>query len=104
METIFKEARINKENGKGYKAYRHFILWENSNTSWNHISFRYGIRWSDKWQLFPIWNMSDNNNRSLLFGLWKVYCEFSYHRKGTFNQNINFPFKYKLSRFYRLMF
>ena len=104
MRTIFKEAKENKECGRGYHAMRTKMLGGSKEWCGAYLSLRYGIRWSDKWQIFPIWNMSNNCNRSLLFGIWKLYVEIVYHRKNSFNQKRSLPFQNKLFRFYRLFF
>jgi hypothetical protein len=63
----------------------------------------WGIRWSDVWQLFPIINVSDNCNRALMFGVWKLYFKVSYARAKSFNQNRKFFLRQKLWKFYQLV-
>jgi len=52
--NIFKEAKQNQLRGKGYRARRFKTIWQSKEVSWNRFSFEYGIRWSDKWQIFPV--------------------------------------------------
>lgn len=101
--NIFKEAKQRKLMQMGYRARRFKILWKSKTVSWNYISIEWGIRWSDLWQLFPVWNMSDNCKKSLMFGIWKLYFEISYYRKRSFNQDRMLPMSRKLRRFYRLI-
>ena len=101
--NIFKEANQSQKKGDGYKARRFKIIWKSKSCSWNYIVIDWGIRWSDNWQLFPIWNVSNNCSRSLLFGIWKVYFQISYKRKDSFNQRRKFLFRKKLWRFYQLV-
>lgn len=101
---IFKEAKQRKKDGMGYRARRFKIIWQGKKESWQHIMIEWGIRWSDNWQIFPIWNVSDNTNRSLLFGIWKLYFQISYARAKNCNYLFNFPFFTKLRKFYLLLF
>lgn len=71
--NIFQEAKQRKADGMGYHARRYKVF--------GRMVISYGIRWSDKWQLFPIWNMSNNCDNALMFGFWKLYLEFSYTKK-----------------------
>lgn len=82
---VFQEAKQREIDGMGYRARRFKIVWQNKNTAWNWLMFNWGIRWSDKWQIFPIWNTSNNNDRALLFGIGKLYFEVIYSRKKRFN-------------------
>lgn len=100
--NIFKEAKLSEINGMGYRSRRFFQLWKNKNVNWNWLAVEYGIRWSDKWQIFPVWNVSNNTRRALLFGFWKLYIEINYHRKNSFNQNRKLLFRKKLWKFYQL--
>ncbi len=97
--NIFEEARIRKMCGYGYHANKMKIF-----KCGMYIS--YGIRWSDINQIFPIWNMSDNSFRALLFGFWKLYFKVSYQRNHSFNQSRFLPFRNwkPLWRFYQLIF
>lgn len=99
----FKEARQNKANGFGYYSNRLKVIWQNKNVPWNWFAIRYGIRHSDIWQLSPIWNMSHNEQRSLMFGFWKLYFQVVYHRNHSFNQNRKFLFRDRLWKFYQLI-
>lgn len=101
--SIFKEARQRKLDGMGYRARRFKMLWENKECGHNWLAIAWGIRWSDKWQLIPIWNTSDNCNRSITFGIWKLYFQIDYHRKNSFNQYRKFILRNKLWRFYQLI-
>lgn len=103
MSNIFKEAEQKELNGMGYRARRFKIIWQNKKVSWNWLAFEYGIRWSDKWQVFPIWNLSHNNQRSILFGFWKLYFQVIWHRKKSFNQIRRLLFRKPLWNFYKLV-
>ena len=100
---VFREARLRRANGMGYYAYRRKLLWCNKNVIWNWIEISYGIRNSYKWQLFPIWNMSNNLERSLMLGIWKIYFEIVYHRKKQFNQDRKLFLRRQLWKFYQLV-
>jgi len=100
---IFQEAKQREIDGMGYRARRFAIIWQGKKESWQHIMLDWGIRWSDKWQIFPIWNTSDNCHRSLTFGIWKLYFTISYARAGWFNQNRKLLFRKKLCKFYQLV-
>lgn len=102
-KTIFQEAALKEKDGFGYRATRSIILWSSKTCAWQHLLLRYGIRWSDKLQWFPVWNTSNNCDRSLLFGFWKLYFEISYARKGSFNQKIKYFMRNPLWKFYRLV-
>lgn len=102
--SFFKEASHRKLCGFGYNVRRYKIIWENKKIAWNWISIEYGIRNSDLWQIFPIWNMSHNGQRALMFGVWKIYFSIAYNRKNSFNQDRKFLFRRKLWKFYQLLF
>lgn len=61
-------------------CHNYFTIWETSSKEkpWRHVFISIGIRRSDKLQFFPIWNTSDNCQKSLLFGCWKLYLEIGY--------------------------
>ena len=99
--SIFKEAKQKELEGIGYRARRFKLIWENKNVSWNWLAFEYGIRWSDKWQIFPIWNTSNNSQRGLMFGFWKLYFQIVYHRNKSFNQNRKLFLREPLWKFYQ---
>jgi hypothetical protein len=100
--NIFKEAKQRELEGMEYCA-RHFkILWKNKEITWNWLGVEYGIRDSDRWQLFPIWNLSHNCQRSLCFGIWKLYFQIIWFRKGSFNQDRKFIFRKRFWKFYQL--
>jgi len=84
------------------------VIWQSKSCDWNWASISYGIRRSEKYQYFPIWNMSDNSSRSILFGIGLWYIEFTYHKKGRSFQNKWFakylPFRNRLFRVYNLLF
>ncbi len=100
---IFQEAKQRNIDGMGFRSRRFKILWSNKNCGHNWLAIEWGIRWSDKWQLFPIWNASDNCSRSIMFGIWKLYFQIDYHRKSSFNQNRKLPFRKNLCKFYQLV-
>jgi len=100
--SIFQEAKQRKVEGTGYRARRFRIIWQNKLCNWNWLAFEYGIRWSDKWQIFPIWNTSNNSSRSLTFGLWKLYFEVIYNREMSFNQHRKLFLRKQLWKFYQL--
>lgn len=100
---IFKEARERNKDGMGYRSRRYMTIWQGKKQTWQHIHIEWGIRWSDKWQFFPIWNASNNSERSLLFGIWKLYFQISYHRAGSFNQDRKMFLRRKLWKFYQLV-
>jgi hypothetical protein len=100
---IFQEAKQRGIDGMGYRATRQRIIRLSKECSWNIIRLSWGIRWSDEFQVFPIWNMSHNCDRSLLFGFWKLYFQVSYSRKGTFNHNRPFISNRWVRKFYQLV-
>ena len=101
--SFFKEAAHRKLCGYGYRAERHKLLWQSKNFSWNHIMFEWGIRDSNIFQIIPIWNISHNGRRALMFGFWKLYFSIIYYRKSDFNQDRKLPFRKKLWKFYQLV-
>ena len=101
--SIFQEAKQSKIDGFGYRSRRFKIVWQSKKCSWQHIMIEWGIRWSDVWQIFPIWNSSDNCHRSLTFGIWKIYFEVSYARAGYFNQNRRLFMRQRLWKLYQLV-
>jgi len=101
--NIFLRAKLNKAKGMGYRAYNQHTLWQSKKCSWNRIFIIYGIRWSDIYQVLPVWNTSNNCQRSLLFGFWKLYLELGYYRAGSFNQDRKLFMRKKLWRFYQLI-
>lgn len=100
---IFQEARQRKKEGKGYRASRMKFLWKNKECSWNWLVISWGIRWSNQWQIFPICNTSHNGQRSLMFGVWKLYFEIAYGRKKSFNQDRKLFLRRPLWKFYQLV-
>ena len=94
--TILQEAKKKQKDGFGFRAFRSVFLWKSNKCAWQHFVIRYGIRWSDKLQIFPIWNVSNNCNRALMIGVWKFYFEISYARKGNFNQKQKMIFGRKI--------
>jgi len=102
--NIFLTAKLSEIKGMGYRARKHYTFWKSKKCSWCRIFCEYGIRWSDKWQLFPIWNVSHNSQRALSFGFWKLYFEIGYYRENSFNQKRKYPFRNKLWNFYQLFF
>lgn len=101
--SIFQEAEQRKIDGGGYRARRFKMLWQSKKCSWQHLAIEWGIRWSDKWQIFPVGNVSDNNHRALIFGFWKLYFSISYARNKTFNQDRKLFLRKKLWKFYQLV-
>ena len=89
---------------KGYNARFCKVLWKSKNVAWNWLAISWGIRRSDRFQVFPVWNMSNNSSRSLLFGFGFWYFEIQYHRKKSFNQRRKLPFKSRFRKFYQLFF
>lgn len=100
---IFEEAKQREKDGYGYRARRFKTLWQNKKIGWNWFGIEWGIRWSEKIQIFPIWNASHNCQRSLMFGVWKVYFQIIYHRSGYFNQDRYLPFRRYLWNFWQLI-
>lgn len=100
---VFQEAKQRSIDGMGYRARRFKIIWQSKTTSWQHIAFEWGIRWSEKWQIFPIWITSNNSSKALTFGFWKLFFEIVYYRNKSFNQNRKFLFRRKLWKFYQLI-
>lgn len=102
--SFFKEASHRKVCGLGYSVSRFKILWSGKTDYWNWFGIEYGIRRSDFWQIFPIWNISHNGQRGLKFGFWKLYFDVIYYRKSSFNQNRKLFLRKKLWKFYQLLF
>jgi len=67
--------------GYGYNYNIRKSLWQSKKCSWNWVSLTYGIRNSSLFQIFPIWNMSNNCERSLLFGFGFWYFQLTYHKR-----------------------
>ena len=102
--NIFQEAKQRKIDGMGYRSRRFKTIWQSKEKSWNSLIVSWGIRWSNKWQLLPVKNVSDNSHRALSFGLWKLYFEISYCRRGTFKQKgRKLFFRNYLWKFYQLV-
>lgn len=99
---IFQEAKQRSIDGMGYRARCFKIVWQSKKVSWQHIMFDWGIRWSDKWQLLPIWNVSDNCHRALMFGFWKLHFTISYARAENCHYLFKMPFYRQLRKFYLL--
>ena len=87
----------------GYRARGFNIIWQSKKCNWQHLAIKYGIRWSDKWQIFPIWNVSDNCHRAIMFGVWKLHFTISYARSGYFNQSRKLFLRSYLWKFYQLV-
>lgn len=102
--NIFQEAKQAKQKGYGYTAIRTKIIWQSKIKKISGITIDYGIRRSNEYQILPIWNTSNNLNRSLMFGLWLLYFRIAYHRKKPFNQDRKFLFRQRLWKFYQLFF
>ena len=100
---IFQEAKQRNVDGMRYRARRFKILWQSKKCSWQHLMIYWGIRWSDQWQILPIRNVSDNCNRAIMFGFWKLYFTLSYARAGYFNQDRKLFLRKKLWKFYQLV-
>ena len=99
---IFQEAKQREIDGTGYHSTRFKTIWKSKNCDWNHLTATWGIRYSDQWQLFPIWNVSDNCKRAVMFGLWKLHITISYSRATSFNHNRKLLFRRRLWRIYLL--
>lgn len=100
--NIFQEAKQRKQEGMGYRANRMKWIWHNKKCGWNNLHIEYGIRWSDRWQIFPIWNVSNNSQRALMFGIWKLHFTIVYCREKSFDQRSRFLMS-KLRKFYQLV-
>ena len=103
---VFQEAKQRKKDGYGYRASRRKMLWQSKETSWRHLSISYGIRWSDIWQILPIWNNSHNGQRAIQFGVWKLFFEISISRKSPYPYMQKFLFinNHRVKKFYLLFF
>lgn len=104
IKKIKTKAFWRNIDGYGYNAQHRKVLWQSKKCAWNWIAVGYGIRNSEKIQRFPIWNTSNNCNRSLLFGFRFWYLEIVYHRKQSFNQKRKFFLRKRLWKFYQLFF
>lgn len=102
--NIFKKAKENKIRTGDYFCHTYKVLWQSKKVNWNHIGISYGIRRSNKWQIFPIMNTSNNCVRSIQFGVWKFYFEARYARAGYGDYLYKYPFANKLIKFYLLFF
>jgi hypothetical protein len=100
---VFQEAKQRNIDGMGYRARRFKIIWKSKICDWNWIALEWGIRWSDKWQLWPVWNTSNNCQRSVSFGIWKIHFEIVYHRKKSFNQDRKLFLRKPLWSLYQLV-
>lgn len=101
--SVLQEARQREIDGMGYRARRFKTLWKSKTCDWNWFAIEWGIRWSDKKQIFPIWNSSHNGQRAVKFGLGLWYFEFAYYRKSQFNQNRKLFMRQRLWKFYQLV-
>jgi len=92
----------------GYNYSINKLIWRSKKLPWNYLCISYGIRNSEIPQYFPIWNMSNNSSRSLLFGFRFWYFQIEYHKRGKSVQNKWFgkylPFRKRLWKFYNLIF
>lgn len=79
-------------------------IYQNKRIVHNWFNIRYGTRRSKKLQLFPVWNTSNNCQKSLMFGFLKFYFEIVYHRKTVFNQRRQFILLHRFRKFYQLFF
>lgn len=70
----------NKARLGDFWCHNYFTVWQTSNKekSWRHVFISFGIRRSDMWQLFPIWLIGNNCQKSVMFGFWKLYFEIGY--------------------------
>ena len=75
---IFQEAKQRRIDGMGYRARRFKTIWKSKKVSWRHLTIDWGIRWSDKWQILPLWYVRDNCHRALMFGFWKLHFTIFY--------------------------
>jgi hypothetical protein len=100
---VFQEAKQREIDGMGYRARRFKTLWHSKKTSWNWLGIEWGIRWSDRWQIFPIWNVSHNEQRSLTFGFGLLYFQVIYYRAKPFNQDRKLFLRRPLWKFYQLI-
>jgi hypothetical protein len=91
LTSIIKRVKLaafwRNIDGFSYAHTECLKVWQSKNCAWNWIYLRYGIRRSDVYQVFPVWNMSNNNERSLLFGFGFWHITLTYHRKESFNQD-----------------
>jgi hypothetical protein len=70
----------NKARLGDFWCHNYYTFWRTSSKerTWRHAYIDFGIRRSDKWQLFPIWFTSHNCKKSVLLGFWKLYFEVGY--------------------------
>lgn len=70
----------NKAKLGDFFCHNYFVIWKTSSKerTWRHVFVDFGIRRSDVWQLLPIWRTSNNCQKSLMFGIWKLYFEIGY--------------------------
>lgn len=80
----FKFARncsnpfVNKKRTGDFYSHIYLTLWRSKIISWKHAGISYGIRRSNRFQYFWPWNTSNNNQKSICFGIWKLYIELFY--------------------------
>ena len=103
ISIIKSNALIRQIQGFGFNYSKQRIIWDSKTCAWNWLIIQWGIRRSDKLQRFPIWNMSNNNERSVIFGFGLWYFQIIYHRKLAFNQNRKLLFRKKLWKVYQLI-
>jgi hypothetical protein len=77
---IFETARQRQLTGFGYNASKLVVLWQSKKISWHWLAINYGIRNSQVNQVFPVWNTSNNCQKSLMFGFGKLFFEVIWHR------------------------
>lgn len=80
------------------------IIWTSQVCNWQYLMIDWGVRNSKQWQLFPIKNVSNNTQRAIMFGIWKIHFTITYQRKSSFNQNRKLPLRRLLWKFYQLLF
>ena len=55
-------------------------LWENREIPWRWIAIRWGLRRSNLHLPYPwIRNTSNNCEKSLMIGIWKLYMQVVFH-------------------------
>jgi hypothetical protein len=70
---------LNKAKTGEFFVNNYFCIWKtDKEKSWKHVFMAFGIRRSRVIQLFPIRLISDNSQKSILFGFWKLYFEIGY--------------------------
>jgi hypothetical protein len=102
-KSPFYKARENEKNDLGYQCRTYKTIWNSKKTPWCYLRIDHGIRWTDNIQYFPIRNTSNNTERSILFGVWKLYFSIHYCRSSSFNQERVFFMRKKLWNFYQLI-